>query len=114
MGTLSDGLILYDREAHTSQSFRHGIARPGTLASNNVRALAQTADGALWVATADGLCRFDGTQTFTCPGAGSSAAGGVGSITDDLYALRATPDGSLWAGGRAGLVHVDRDGTTSR
>ncbi|HEX8297778.1 MAG TPA: two-component regulator propeller domain-containing protein, partial [Rubricoccaceae bacterium] len=114
IGTLSDGLLLYDRTAQTSRRFR---ARPGrgALVSDNIRALAQTADGTLWIATVDGLCRLEsaaGTGTFACPG--EDVPGNAALVDDDLYALHAASDGSLWAGGRNGLIHVDKDGTVRR
>ena len=111
VGTIADGLTLYDRAAGTAQSLRSRSGQAGTLASNNVRALAQTADGALWVATVDGLCRMDrpgGGGTFTCPAPGNAL------VADELYALHAARDGGLWVGGREGLVHLDASGEVTR
>ncbi|HEX9950392.1 MAG TPA: two-component regulator propeller domain-containing protein [Rubricoccaceae bacterium] len=118
VGTLSDGLLLYDRAAKTARRFRARAGQRGALISDNVRALTQTADGTLWIATADGLCRLEsaaGAGAFACPGRGTGAAAGDSALVgDDLYALHASTDGSLWAGGRNGLVHVDESGAVRR
>ena len=111
VGTRTEGLLLYDREAETARRFRAGIGQAGALASDDVRALAQTTDGALWVATSEGLCRADGAR-FTC----HDDARGEDQpfVDDDLYALHATRAGDLWMGGRTGLVHLTAEGTVER
>ncbi len=116
VGTRTEGLLLYDREAKTARRFRPrlGQARAGAvgaIASDDVRALAQTADGALWVATSEGLCRLDGTR-FTCHDDASGEDQPF--VEDDLYALHATANGDLWMGGRTGLVHLNADGEVAR
>jgi signal transduction histidine kinase/ligand-binding sensor domain-containing protein len=83
------GLTQYSRTAWTQEQ---------GLPQDTVRAIAQTADGYLWIGTDDGLARFDGYefQTF------SSANGDLPS--DSITALEAAPDGSLWIGTPEGLV----------
>ena len=68
-----------------------------------VSALAQTADGFLWVGTAEGLYRFDG-MTFEAykPETGTFPATGIKT-------LEAAPDG-LWIGYLSGGVSVLKDG----
>ena len=73
------------------------------LPSNSVRAVAQAADGYLWVATAEGVVRFDGVR-FS----------GFADESDALLAQRsaralfALPGGSVWiATARGGLLHWD-------
>ena len=114
VGTVADGLILYDRAARTARVVRAAPGRPGALANDNIRALAQTADGAVWVGTDDGLCRMDRPGgPFTCPGDGADDAA-TPFVRDAILALHATRDGSLWIGGRSGLLHLDPDGETTR
>ncbi len=52
----SGGVAKWDREsgAYTKYTAEHGL--PG----NNVRALVQASDGAIWFATRSGVARFDG------------------------------------------------------
>lgn len=56
-----------------------------------VRRVAQTPDGYLWLATRDGLVRFDGARFTTYHG--GSIPGLESSTTQDLVV---DPDGSLW------------------
>ncbi len=76
------------------------------LPSNVVRALAQTADGYLWVATAEGVTRFDGTRF-------SSFAREEQAVLAQRppRALFPMPEGDLWiTTSRGGLLHADPRG----
>ena len=108
VGTIADGLVLYDREAGPSRASATPRPAQALRATTSARS-PQTTNGTLWVATDDGLCRLRRHGTFTCPGAGPAAAA-TPSSRDELYALHAMRDGGLWAGGRSGLVHYDPDG----
>ncbi len=73
------------------------------LPQDTIRALAQTADGFLWLGTDEGLARFDGYEfvTFTRqPG---------GLPTNSITALLAARGGGLWIGTSNGLT-LYRDG----
>jgi ligand-binding sensor domain-containing protein/signal transduction histidine kinase len=73
------------------------------LPSNVVRALAQSADGYLWIGTAEGVIRFDGVRFSEVP----EAAGGA-LARRPPRALFALPDGSIWiATSRGGLLRWD-------
>jgi diguanylate cyclase (GGDEF)-like protein len=74
------------------------------LPQSTVRAIAQTSDGYIWLATHEGLIRFDGRQFFTYNEANAPALTGNG-----ISALLATRDGTLWVGLRDGGVvrHVN-------
>ncbi len=65
------------------------------LPQNSVRSIAQTRDGYLWFATAEGLVRFDGVR-FTVFDRTSTPALPSGNI--DSLAVAA--DGALWIGFR--------------
>ncbi|HEX4770118.1 MAG TPA: two-component regulator propeller domain-containing protein [Bryobacteraceae bacterium] len=71
------------------------------LPENRVQAIAQTADGYLWVGTSGGLARFDGVRFV------EYARFNTPSMTDDnIRSLAVAKDDSLWAatdGG--GLLH---------
>ena len=63
-------------------------------------ALAQGADGYLWIGTQAGLLRFDGVHFVRwTPPSGTRLPGG------EVTALLAAQDGSLWIGTQAGLSH---------
>src|SRR6516225_10890463 len=63
----------------------------------DIRALAQTTDGYLWVGSLRGLYRFDGMQFQ--PFESVSAAR---LPSHEIRSLFAAPDGSLWIGYRKG------------
>ena len=110
LGTRARGLVLYDRDGGPLARLRHDRQRPASLAGDRVRALAQDASGALWVATDAGACRLDrvgGGGQFTClrPGAPETPADATADAT--VYALHARPDGSLWLGTGAGFYRLD-------
>jgi signal transduction histidine kinase/ligand-binding sensor domain-containing protein len=84
---------------HTAWSVKDGA--PG-----QITALAQTADGYLWLATQIGLYRFDGVQFERyAPPAGESLP------ATSVSALYAPPEGGLWVGFRYGAVsHIHAGG----
>ena len=72
------------------------------LPQSTVNAATRTRDGYLWVATQDGLARFDGTR-FTVFNAQNSE----GLTQSDIRTLSSTRDGTLWIGTRShGVVHL--------
>jgi signal transduction histidine kinase/ligand-binding sensor domain-containing protein/DNA-binding response OmpR family regulator len=75
------------------------------LPHNSIRAIAQTPDGYLWVATSNGLARFDGVG-FTV----FTPANAPGLMEDRLTALAAGGDGALWIGTSGEGVTRYRDG----
>ena len=78
------------------------------LPQNSVHALAQTADGYLWVGTREGLARFDGLS-FTIP----ETPGAPELQRAWISALCSTRDGSLWiAADSLGLFRL-KDGLFS-
>src|SRR6185503_18550585 len=63
------------------------------LPQNSVRAIVQTADGYLWVATQDGLARFDGVR-FTVFNKGNTP----GISANRVRALYEDRESNLWIG----------------
>src|SRR3984893_5723231 len=88
---------------HTVWTHRDGIP------SAFIYSIAQTRDGYLWLATTDGLVRFDGVRFIHWrPKTGHTALLGV------VRSLFASQDGSLWIGTAAGLVgHLRGDDLTT-
>src|SRR3984893_14117550 len=79
------------------------------LPSAFIYSIAQTEDGYLWLATTDGLVRFDGVRfVHWRPKTGYTELLGV---VRKVYAAR---DGSLWIGTGSGLVgHIRGDDLTT-
>jgi len=84
---------------HTSWTYTEGA--PG-----EVRALAQTTDGYLWLGTATGLFRFDGIRFQLY-----SPQSGRAFQQRSVISLFAVPDGGLWVGYWYGGVSFIKDGT---
>ncbi len=74
------------------------------LPQSTVHAIVQTPDGYLWVATEQGLARFDGVRFTVFNQRGEALP------SDNLRTLVAARDGSLWIGTDSGLTHM-RAGT---
>lgn len=78
------------------------------LRQKTVNAIAQTADGFLWLGTEEGLVRYDG-QTFltyderNAPGLGDRM----------IRSLAPSPDGGMWVGTMTGLVRYDHGNFSS-
>jgi len=74
-------------------------------APETISALAQTADGFLWVGTATGLFRFDGTrfEPFHSPF-------GDHLLSTSVYSLFVPPSGGLWIGYRFGGFSFLKEG----
>jgi len=88
---------------HTVWTHKDGIP------SAFIYAIAQTSDGYLWLATTDGLVRFDGVRfVHWRPKTGYTALLGV------VRSLCAARDGSLWIGTETGLIgHIRGDDLTT-
>jgi ligand-binding sensor domain-containing protein/signal transduction histidine kinase len=88
---------------HTVWTHKDGIP------SAFIYSMAQTQDGYLWLATTDGLVRFDGVRfVHWRPKTGHTELLGV------VRSLCAARDGSLWIGTAAGLVgHIRDDDLTT-
>jgi signal transduction histidine kinase/ligand-binding sensor domain-containing protein len=91
--------LTFSQLYHTAWTIRDG-------APASIEALAQTADGFLWLGSGSGLFRFDGTrfELFEPPASQSMPSANVS-------ALFATPDSGLWVGYRFGGVSLIHRGT---
>lgn len=87
---------------------RQGWVMENGLPQNTVQALAQTADGFLWLGTEVGLVRFDGTSFVVFDQHSKPALPG-----SDVQCLLAAKDGSLWIGTSDGLAHYKDGKVTS-
>src|SRR5581483_6559964 len=89
-----------------TQYLRDVWQRPQGLPQNTVQDLLQTRDGYLWVATGDGLVRFDGVRFTVFDRRTDPALSG-----DDMSTLLEDRQGVLWVGTVGGGLLVYRDGT---
>ena len=71
------------------------------LPQDSVHAIAQTADGYLWIGTEEGLARFDGYQFRFFDHANTPAL-----KDDDVRCLLADGSGALWVGTGSGLTRI--------
>ena len=75
-------------------------------APSQISALAQTADGYLWIGSARGLFRFDGVKFEEF-----KPQAGVELPSHSIYSLMATPDGGLWIAFEPNGLGFIKDGT---
>jgi signal transduction histidine kinase/ligand-binding sensor domain-containing protein len=88
---------------HTSWRVRDGFAK------GDIRALAQTPDGYLWLGSEFGLLRFDGVRTVPW----RELTGQDLPFGGNVYSLLVTRDGALWIGTAKGLVRWNEGRLTS-
>jgi len=85
--------------------FNHTAWGPQQGAPNDVVQFAQTPDGWLWLASPNGLYRFDGVRFERM-----DSVQGQRLHSTNVMGLLATPDGTLWIGHRFGGVSQVQDG----
>ena len=113
MGGVSTGLTVYDQSSGRFQHWQHDDKNPASLASNEVWSIAQTADGALWIATQGGLERIRADHS----GFDQVPLDLDGTHTQSFgptRALLAEADGRLWIGAESGLYLRRPDGSVRR
>lgn len=98
---LSIGVLLALDDAPLAQYNHTAWTGRGGFEIFPVRALAQTADGYLWIGSPKGLWRFDGARFVRWQPQGSKGEAGLPS--EDIHCLQASRDGGLWIGTAAGL-----------
>jgi diguanylate cyclase (GGDEF)-like protein len=91
-------LLRFDAQGRWKETLRSGNAVP--------RRFQATDDGALWIATLDGVMRW----TPRHPHMRAIPTAGLVGGTGEVNAFASLPDGSLWAGGAAGLFRVAKPG----
>lgn len=107
-----NGIDRYD--GYGFQPFRHDPANPGSLPSNQVRAVLEGSAGAIWIGTADsGLARYD-YKTNTFATFRHRPVDPDSLVNDDVRALAVSPDGALWTGTAAGISCLQPGGTSFR
>jgi signal transduction histidine kinase/ligand-binding sensor domain-containing protein len=103
---LCTGWLAADTDRRVEQ-FAHTSWGEDDGAPGDIRSITQTTDGYLWLASGEGLIRFDGT-TFEH----YQPQGGPALPARDARALLALPNGDLWIGFDSGTVSVVRNSRT--
>jgi ligand-binding sensor domain-containing protein len=99
----SHGLALNPSRA--IDQYSHQVWRTDNgLPQNSIQAILQTRDGYLWLATQEGLARFDGVQFHVFDRANTAAF-----ASNHVQALFESRDGSLWVGTYGGGLLRLRD-----
>ena len=101
----AEALALDPAKALTQFTHSSWLMEDG-LPQNSIKAIAQTTDGYLWLATQAGIVRFDGVR-FTV----FNPANAPALTNSNVMALLAARDGSLWIGTYGGGLTRLKDGT---
>ncbi len=103
----AEGLALVDRATGAVRLFQHDPADPTSLSGNTVSAIAEDAEGTLWVGTLNaGLNRLD-RATGRFQRFASDPADPTGLGDNAIVAIHPAADGTLWLGTSAGLNRFD-------
>jgi signal transduction histidine kinase/streptogramin lyase len=96
-GTAGQGLKSYNRKTGKLKTYRHD-ANPFSIDSDFIDKMAKDRDGILWLATWDGLSRFDPqTERFT------NYKPDVDSRGLNYHAIATAEEGVVWLGSNLGL-----------
>lgn len=103
IGTKNGGLSLFDYTTEKITNFGNGTKtgmRSDEAPGIDVRAIAEDNVGNLWLATNDGLAKFDRTsRVFTSYKHLTNSP-----LVNDMYAIVVSSDGALWIGTFEGLL----------
>ncbi|MGA3098334.1 MAG: two-component regulator propeller domain-containing protein, partial [Bryobacteraceae bacterium] len=95
---LAPGASALDPRKSLTQYSRTTWTQEQGLPQDTIRAIAQTADGYLWLGTDEGLARFDGYEFLTFDKARADLP------SNSITALAAERGGALWIGTASGLT----------
>lgn len=106
----SVGLCLLDAETSGGALVKKCYSLKDGLSSSWIADINQTSDGQIWLATTNGLCRWQGDgqksvcQTYTAKN----------DLCDkDIWSILEDKDGNLWTGSRCGAKKIARYGFTN-
>ncbi len=108
VGTLSDGISVFDPASERFENFRHDEKVPASLSGGIIWALANDGRGGVWVATDQGLDHLPaGSRHFTH----FRHSQDPHSLMDDkVRSLLLDKAGRLWVGSSSGLQRLAADG----
>ncbi|HXI13678.1 MAG TPA: two-component regulator propeller domain-containing protein [Thermoanaerobaculia bacterium] len=102
---LAPPLLRGDSGRALTQYIHHSWDSNAGLPQDSVNAIAQTPDGYLWLATQEGIARFDGVG-FTI----FDSRNTNGIVGNFVYTLHVDRKGTLWVGSGDGLLRYQGDG----
>ena len=109
MGVLASASVHAQNFIPTLQQLNHRSFTRLDGAPTYAYALAQSTDGTLWLGSATGLTRFDGSNFVKYPEHSDEPL-----PSTNVSALKSSPDGGLWVGFRLGGVCFLRNGHLTR
>jgi signal transduction histidine kinase/ligand-binding sensor domain-containing protein len=102
VGSDGQGLYRFDRKSGQFTTFHHNRADPSSLSDNTIIRLFTDHVGTMWLATLNGLDRFD-----TATGRFVVYKRDAQSRSEQYYDIAEDRNGTLWLGGNSGLQHFD-------
>lgn len=105
VGTDKNGLNRFDRQTGKFHAYKNDPSNDTSLSNNSVSGIVEDAGGFLWIATADGLNRFDPlTERFVRFGARDDEKGLSNS---NIRSLTLDSAGMIWLATQRGLNKLD-------
>jgi methyl-accepting chemotaxis protein/ligand-binding sensor domain-containing protein len=102
LGSRESGLIIFDPETRRMTPYEPDPKGGNSISSNEVRAIAETEPGILWIGTAEGLDRLElATRTFTH----YSAADGI--VGTAVSGIATDGEGNLWLSTDQGVTRYN-------
>jgi len=109
IGTVADGLWVFDPTTERFTRYRHAAGDPHSLAHDGVYALGEDRQGRLWIGTVAGLDRFDADSGRFVHVHHAAPAQGQ-SRSERIWSLRVDRRGDLWVGTNDGISRLAADG----
>jgi ligand-binding sensor domain-containing protein/signal transduction histidine kinase len=101
-GTFGNGLHFFNPSTGKSETFMHNEKDPNSLSSNRVNAIFEDSNHNLWIATEEGLCRWDASsRKFIRYGTAN------GFPSDFMLSILEDSKHNLWISTTKGLVCFD-------
>ncbi len=108
VGTIGDGISVFDPASERFENFRHDDKVPDSLGGGVISALIGDGRGGMWIATDQGLDHLSaGSKRFVHSRHGTDPRS---LMNDKVRSLLLDKAGSLWVGGSNGLQRLSRDG----
>ena len=109
IGSMDEGLHLFDRERERFVAYKHVPGNANSLSSNDVTTIAEDWEGHLWVGTSAGLNRVKrsalpaGKAAATAPALSVTRYALDGDSARRINAIHQDEGGRIWAGTETGL-----------